>query len=431
MDVTTIGALGMIGMLALVAAGVPVAFSLGSVGLLGLWAVAGLGPALSQATLVFWHEATNFILIAVPLFILMGNIVRHTGIATDLFTCTANWFGRLPGGLVIASIFGCAGFGAVCGSSSATVSTMGKIIMPELRRYRYDMRLGTGALAASGTLGILIPPSIVFIFYGVMTESSIGDLFIAGILPGLLTAVVFSGMALLLCFRDRELGPAIPDPGWPAKLRSLGSVGPVLGLFALVIGGIYVGAFTATEASGIGVIGVLIYAAVTQRITWAALRDAFEDTVLVSAMIFAIILGGYLIARFVAQTGLTSSLIGFVSALDLNPYVFILVLSLIYIVLGCLLDVFGMMILTIPFVYPAVIHLGFDPIWFGVYIVMMAEVALITPPVGVNVFIMRAVTPDVPMGRIFRGVLPFVIAELLLIALVTAFPQIALYLTGR
>ncbi|MCB1476365.1 MAG: TRAP transporter large permease [Rhodobiaceae bacterium] len=428
MDASTIGLLGMIGLLVLVMWGVPIGFALSAVGLTGLWALAGQGPALSQATMVFWHEGTNFVLIAIPMFVLMGNIVRHTGIASDLFTCGSHWFGRLPGGLAIASVFGCAGFGAITGSSAATVSTMGKIVIPEMRRFNYNLELGAGALSASGTLGILIPPSLIFIFYGSMTDNSIGKLFIAGIVPGIMTAVIFSLVIYGRCLINKDLGPATPDAGWGPRLRSLSALGPILGLFGLVVGGLYFGIFTPTEASGIGVIGVLAYAVITRRITMKALREAVEDTILTTVMLFAIIVGGYLIARFLVLTGITAQIIGFVSGLDLNPYVFILLLSLMYIVLGMLLDVFGMMILTIPFVYPVVVHLGFDPIWFGVYVVIMAEIALITPPIGVNVFIMRSVTPELSTERIFRGVMPFFAAELVIVALLVAFPSIALVL---
>ncbi|MDX5369332.1 MAG: TRAP transporter large permease [Alphaproteobacteria bacterium] len=428
MDASTIGTIGMAALLLLVMWGVPIGFALSAVGLAGLWAMAGLGPALSQATLVFWHEGTNFVLIAIPMFVLMGNIVRHTGIASELFTCGAHWFGRMPGGLAIASVFGCAGFGAITGSSAATVSTMGKIVVPEMRRFKYDMELGAGALSASGTLGILIPPSLIFVFYGSMTDNSIGQLFIAGIIPGILTALVFAGVIHARCLINPNLGPPTPKPGWGVRLRSLSALAPILGLFGLVVGGLYFGIFTPTEASGIGVIGVLAYAVAARRITLAALRDAVEDTVLTSVMLFTIIIGGYLISRFLVLTGITAQIIDFVGGLGLNPYVFMLVLSVFYILLGCLLDVFGMMILTIPFVYPVVISLGFDPIWFGVYVVIMAEIALITPPIGVNVFIMRSVTPELSTERIFRGVLPFFLAELVIVALLVAFPSIALYL---
>lgn len=423
-DVVTL--MAMVGLVVLIACGVPIAFSLGAVGLAGLWAIAGLGPALSQATMVFWHEGTNFILVAIPMFVLMGNIVRHTGIASDLFETGSHWVGKFPGGLAMASVFGCAGFGAVTGSSAATVSTMGKIVMPEMRRYGYDLELGAGALAASGTLGILIPPSIIFIFYGAMTETSIGQLFVAGILPGILTAALFAGVIYIRCRINPELGPPTPDSGWAVRIRSLTSLAPVLLLFGLVIGGLYAGIFTPTEASGIGVVGVFLYGLVTRRLTLASLRDAVEDTMLITTMVFMIIVGGYLIARFLVVTGVTAGIVDFVGGLGLGPFAFILLLTLMYIILGCLLDVFGMMILTIPFVFPVVVSLGFDPVWFGVYVVIMAEIALITPPIGVNVFIMRSVTPELSTEQVFRGVFPFFLSELLVIMLIVMFPAIAL-----
>jgi len=423
-----IGILGFAALFGLIVSGVPIAFAMSAVGLVGLWAVSGLTAALSQATLVFWQQSTHFVLICIPLFILMGNIVRHTGIASDVFTTAAKWFGWLPGGLAIASVLGCAGFGAITGSSTASVATMGRIIMPEMRRFKYDLELGAGALTASGTLGILIPPSLIFIVYGLMTENSIGQLFIAGIIPGILTAVVFSCVIYMRCLIHPELGPRIPLPSWKVRFRSLLTTGPALAIFVVVIGGLYIGAFTPTEASAIGVIGVLLYGWASGRLHLAALLEALVDTVLISAMIFLIIVSGYLIARFVMQTGIAEAFQSIAIGLDLNKYVFIVLLTVVFLFLGCMLDVFGMMVLTIPFFYPVVVRLGFDPIWFGVYIVIMAEIALITPPIGVNVFIMRAIIPDVSMARIFRGIIPFFIAELLIVALLVVFPGIALML---
>ncbi|MGE0231908.1 MAG: TRAP transporter large permease [Flavobacteriaceae bacterium] len=429
MDNTVIGYIGMAAMIALIILGVPISYAIAAVGLIGITMVVGLSQALSQATLVYFHESTNFVLIAVPMFVLMGNIANHTGIASGLFRATANALGRLPGGLAIAAVFGCAGFGAISGSSTATVLTMGRIVMPELKRYKYDQQLGAGALSAAGTLGILIPPSLVLIFYGIMTENSIAQLFIAGIIPGVLTVLLFSGMIFLIAVRRPEMAPSIPNPGRRETIRSLTGALPILALFAFVIGGIYFGIFTPTEASGIAVVGVTVYGVMTRTLNWQTARDALKETIVTSTMIFLIIASGYIVSRFVAITGLTQDLIGFVESLNLGPYQFIIVITIMYLILGCAMDVLAMLILTVPFIYPIItIHYGFDPIWFGIYIVVMAEIALITPPLGLNLFVMNAISPDISFWRICKGVSPFVLMELVVVVLITAFPTIALIL---
>ena len=428
MEHIVIGYLGLAIMIVLIFAGVPIAFALGTVGIGGIVMVMGVQQALSQSTLVYFHEGTNFVLIAVPMFMLMGNIANHTGIAAGLFRATANTLGRFPGGLAIASVFGCAGFGAISGSSTATVLTMGRIVMPELKRYGYDQELGAGALSAAGTLGILIPPSLILIFYGVLTENSIGDLFIAGIVPGLLTVVLFSALIIIIATLNPEKAPPIPRPAAKETALSLIEALPILALFTLIIGGIYLGVFTPTEASGIAVVGVIFYGLISRKLTWGAMREALTETITTSAMLFTIILSGYIVTRFIAVTGITQNMIDFVQAMNLGPYQFIIVITILYLILGCALDVFAMLIRTVPLIYPIILHYGIDPIWFGIYIVVMAEIALITPPLGLNIFVMNSIAPDITLMRIFKGVMPFVLIELMVVALLTAFPIIALYL---
>ena len=415
-------------MFALLVLGVPIAFAMALAGAAGIWVLEGAGPAMAHAVLIPWSEGRSFVFVTIPLFVLMGQLVFHTGLATDLYDGIRTWIGRVPGGMAITSVLACGAFGAVTGSSIATVATMGAIVMPEMRRYAYDARLATGALAASGTLGILIPPSVIFIFYGLMTETSIGELFIAGILPGILTAAMFSLIILLRCFVTPALGPPGPGATWAERWRSTVGLLPVLLLFLGVIGGIYGGVFTPTEAAGVGCAGVLIAAAAKRMLSTGAMARALEETALISAMIFAIIVGGYLFARFLALTGITEALVSALVEMQLGRILFLALLVALYIVLGAMLDVFGMLVLTIPFVMPVVRGLGIDPIWFGVFAVIMAEVALVTPPIGANVFVMRRTAPEVPMGEIFRGVLPFVVGELIVIALLIAFPEIALWL---
>ena len=428
MSLTLIGLIGIAAMLALLLLGVPIALAMAATGAVGLWVLEGPGPALAHTLLIPWAEGRSFVLVTIPLFVLMGQLVFHTGLATDLYDGVRTWVGKVPGGMAITSVIACGGFGAVTGSSIATVATMGAIVMPEMRRYKYHPRLATGSLAASGTLGILIPPSLIFIFYGVMTETSIGALFMAGIIPGILTAAMFSAIIFVRCIVTPSLGPPGPGATWAERWASTLGLLPILTLFFLVIGGIYGGIFTPTEAAGVGCTGVLVAAGLRRRLTANAMSKALEETALVSAMIFAIIVGGYLVARFLAVTGITEDLVALLIGMELGRVSFLLLLVLIYLVLGAMLDVFGMLVLTIPFVMPVVGELGIDPIWFGVFAVMMAELALVTPPIGANVFVMRRTAPEVPMGDIFMGVLPFVAGELVVISLVIAFPEIALWL---
>jgi tripartite ATP-independent transporter DctM subunit len=430
-SLTLIGLIGIAVMFLLLMLGVPIAFSMALTGAVGIWILEGPGPALAHTLLIPWDEGRSFVFVTIPLFVLMGQLVFHTGLASDLYDGVRTWIGKIPGGMAITSVVACGAFGAVTGSSIATVATMGAIVMPEMRRYKYHPRLATGALAASGTLGILIPPSLIFIFYGVMTETSIGALFIAGIMPGILTAVMFSAIILVRCMITPSLGPPGPGSTWKERWTSTIGLMPILGLFLLVIGGIYGGIFTPTEAAGVGCAGVLVTAAFRRRLSGSAMSKALEETALISAMIFAIIIGGYLVARFLAITGITEDLVSILVGMELGRVGFLLLLVLLYLVLGAMLDVFGMLVLTIPFLMPVVSELGISPIWFGVFAVVMAELALVTPPVGANVFVMRRTAPEVPMGEIFMGVLPFVIGELVVIALLIAFPEIALWLPGK
>ena len=431
MDLIYVGILGVILLLALLAVGVPIAFAMAFTGVIGLWIVEGPAPTMAHAALIPWEHGRDFIFVAVPLFVLMGQLFYHAGLASDLYEGLRKWVGRVPGGMAISSVLACGGFGAVTGSSIATVATMGTIVMPEMRRFKYDSRLATGALAASGTLGILIPPSLIFIFYGVMTETSIGALFIAGIIPGVITALMFSSIILVRCVLNPALGPKGPRASWRERALAITRLGPVTALFVLIIGGIYAGIFTPTEASGVGCAGVLVIALLQRKLSWTAISAALRGAALISTMIFLIIVGGYMVARFLAVTDLTDALVDLIIAAELGRTGFLVVLVLLYFVLGAMLDVFGMLVLTIPFILPVVIELGIDPVWFGVFLVIMAELALITPPIGANVFVMRRVAPDVPMEDIFRGVFPFVLGELLILALLIRFPGLALWLVER
>lgn len=428
MDPITVGVIGIVAMLVMLVLGVPIAFSMAVVGIAGTAVVVGLKQTMSQITLVTWDKGTDFIIVCIPLFVFMGQLTATTGIAADLYQFLQRCLSRVRGGLGIASVLGCGGFGAVTGSSVACVATMGTIVYPEMKKYGFDAKLSTGVLAASGTLGILIPPSLAFAFYGTLTDTSIAALFIAGIIPGILTMLVFSGIVYAQCLINPQLGPLGPKFTLAEKLSAAKGIWPIAALFLVVIGTLYGGICTPTEASGIGAAGVVLISLVMKRLTWANLRKALSDTGMVSAFIFAIIVGGYLISRFLAVTQITDLLVDFVTRINPSKFGFILFMIAMYLVLGAILDVFGMTILTLPFIFPITTALGIDPIWLGVFIVIMTEVALITPPVGVNVFVMRGIATDVPMGQIFRGVFPFLIGEFAVIALLILFPGIATWL---
>jgi C4-dicarboxylate transporter, DctM subunit len=428
MSFVTIGILGILGMLVLLALGVHIGFSLAVVGIAGYILVSGPSAAFSQLALIAYDKGTDFIMICVPLFILMGNIVLYAGLATDMFECFQAWLGRLPGGLAIASVFSCGAFGAVTGSSAACVATMGAIIMPQLKKYKYDDKLSSGCMASAGTLAIMIPPSLGFIFYGIMTDVSIADLFIAGIFPGIVLVFLFSAWVFIVALVKPQMAPLGPCFSWKDRFRATKNIGPVMILFFFVIGGLYMGAFTPTEGAAMGVVGALAISLIMRRLTWENFKKACHDTGIISAMIFVILIGGYMIARFLALTHITESLVRNIGSMHMTPAMFILLITLVYLVMGMLLDVFGMLVLSIPFVFPVAMSLGIDPIWLGVYVVLMTEIGLVTPPIGTNVFILKSIVPEIPMSVMFRGIFPFVVAELGMVGLLVIFPQLATWL---
>jgi tripartite ATP-independent transporter DctM subunit len=422
------GIAALCAMIVLTMLGVPIALSLVAVGAVGNILLAGWQQTATQIYLIMWETGTNFLFIAVPLFVFMGQLAYHTRIAEDLYDCVYKWFGRLPGGIAVAATTASAAFGAVTGSSVAAVATMGTMVMPEMKRFGYDLRLATGSLASAGTLAIMIPPSIPMVIYGMWTETSVGKLFIAGILPGLALTLGFCAVIVLRCLRDPRLGPAGPPFRWTERLRTLARLLPTLLIFFTILGGIYGGVFTPTEASAIGAVAVVVVAFCMRRLTWQNLRTTLSQTGMVSAMIYAILFSGVMMSRLLAQTDVTPALVNFIVRQHPNPYVILFLITIMFVLLGMVLDTFGMLILTLPFVFPVVKSLGFDPIWFGVYMTLMMEVAMLTPPIGLNVFVMARIAPEVPMGQIFRGVTPFVLVCLIVVALLTAFPRIALWL---
>ncbi|MCL4745529.1 MAG: TRAP transporter large permease [Burkholderiaceae bacterium] len=412
---------------ALIFARVPIAIALGVVGFTGFAGFNGLAPALSMVGLTTTTSTMSYHLAVVPLFVLMGNLVAGTGISMDLYRAAQAFLGHRRGGLAIATIASCGGFAAVCGSSVATVVTMGKVSIPSMRSHGYADSLSTATVAAGGTLGILIPPSILMVIYGITTETHIGKLFAAGILPGLVGIVGYSLAVRWAVFRNPAVAPSSERTDWTGRLQAVRRVWAVALLFALVLGGIYGGLFTATEAGGIGASGALVLA-LARRIDLKAFYAILEDTVATTALLFALIIGASIFTEFINYTGAHKVILHLVLDSGLSPLAVMFVIIGIYVVLGCVLDSLAMMLLTLPMFFPIVSGLGYDPVWFGILMVMLMELGLITPPIGINLFVLKTIVPEVPLAVIIRGVIPFVVSDLGRIGLLMAVPGLALWL---
>ena len=428
MDPLTIGILTFAVLFALLFMTVPIGFAMGLCGLVGMSLIIGAGPALSLFGTTVYETTVTYDLSIVPLFVLMGAVASRSGLSKELYDAFYAWFGALKGGLALATIGACGALAAICGSSVATAATMSKVALPEMKQRQYAESLATGSVAAGGIIGILIPPSVVLVLYGVLTETSIGDLFIAGFLPGILTVVGFMAVIAIVTRINPEMGPAGDPSTFREKLTALGQTWAILLLFALVIGGIYFGVFTPTEAAGIGAAGAFAISAMRRRMTFENVRDALMETVRTTAMIFTILIGALTLNNLMVFSGVAGALSGFVSGLEMHPMAVMAIILLIYLIMGCFLDALAMILLTVPIFFPVITNLGFDPVWFGVIVVMVVELGLITPPIGMNVFVIRGMAPHVRLSTIYSGVIPFVVAQLLLIILVFLVPDIALWL---
>jgi tripartite ATP-independent transporter DctM subunit len=407
---------------------VPIATALAFTGFGGYVLLNGLTPALSMVATVTKDSTLVYSLIVLPLFVLMGNLVAGAGISGDLFRAAQAFIGKRRGGLAMATVVACGGFGAICGSSVATAATMGKVAIPSMRKLGYGDSLSSAAVAAGGTLGILIPPSVIMVVYGVATQTHIGMLFAAGILPGLIAIGGYVMAVKWSVWRDPKLAPLADDKEQVNKLALLRALWPVALIFGVVMGGIYGGFFTSIEASGIGATAALVFALTHHSLK---LRDVYAilvDTARTSAMMFAIILGAALFGEFVNLTGVHEGLLHVVKESGLPPFGIILLMIVLYILLGTVLESLSMILLTVPIFFPIVLALGYDPVWFGILVVMVVEIGLITPPIGVNLFVIRSVMPDIPMMTVVRGVIPFIVADVLRILLIAAVPAISLWL---
>lgn len=423
-----VGIIGCIAMVVLLMSSMPVAFVMAVVGAVGFAILRTPEAAYYMITTELYGTFSKYSLTVIPLFVLMGQVAFHSGISRRLFDAAYCWLGALPGGLAMATIGACTGFGAICGSGPATAATMASVALPEMRRYKYDMELGSGAVAAGGSLGMLIPPSVVFIVYAIMTEQSVSELFIAGVLPGLLIAAVFCVTIYINCVRRPRLAPAAPATSWQMKIRALAGIGETGILFVLVIGGMFIGIFTPTEAAAVGALGSLVLALCKRQLPWAVFRRSLYETVRTSCMVLVIVAGAMMFGRFLAVTRIPTELAQWLAHLPLPAWLVMLGIIGFFLIAGCFVDALALMLLTIPIFYPVIQVLGYDPVWFGVIVVVVTQMGVISPPVGVNVYVVNGIERDIPLQTVFKGALPFLLALIFSAVLLVMFPQIALFL---
>ncbi len=428
MEPLIVGTVSLVIMVILILLGMRIAFVAPLVAFGGIAALKGWKVAFNLAGYLPHGIAAHYSLSVIPLFIIMGYLGFHSGLTKDIFYTARQWFGHLPGGLAIATTYGCAGFAACTGSSVASAAVMGKMAIPEMRKYGYESGFAAGAVAAGGTIATLIPPSVPLVIYGIITEQSVGFLLMAGFLPGILSAIIYAFMIQIRVKFKPSLAPPLEKAPWKIRLISLKSTWGIVAILALMLGGIYTGVFTPTEAGGAGAAGVFFIGLFTRRLDFKKFKAALMETGRATVMIFAIIVGILIFVRFLALTGLPAAFSEMVVALPV-PRIFILggILGL-FVFLGMFLDLIGMMLLALPIVFPPIIALGYDPIWFGVIVVKMGEICLITPPVGLNVYVVNSVAPDIPSQTIFKGIIPFLCMDFLTLALLIAFPQIVTFL---
>ena len=420
--------LGFVALFALMLLRVPIGVAMILVGFAGFAAIIGLKPSLSQLSSVPIRVATDEVFGVVPLFILMGTFASISGMSGEIYRASNAWVGHRRGGLAMATILACGGFAAICGSSVASAATLGKVALPEMRRFGYKASLATGTIAAGGTLGILIPPSVVLAIYGIITEQDIALLFIAGVIPGLLAVLLYLAVITGMARFDPEAAPGVGTFIWREAFVSLRGIWAVSMLFLFVIGGIYFGIFTPTEAAAMGAGGTLILTWLRGRMSFATMKQALIESTRTTGAIFVIAIGAVVFGRFLTVTRMPQELATFVATLDWTAGAVLLVVILGYLLLGMFLDSLAIILLTVPIMFPVMTQLGYDPIWFGILLVMVIEIGLITPPYGMNVFVLRSVSPDVPLGTIYRGVLPFVLTDFVRVLLIVLFPFLVLWL---
>ena len=427
MSIEFLGIIGIVVLLIFLFGGMWLGFAMAFVGFCGLMMVMGFENATMIMATIPYTTLAYYPISALPLFVLMGVVVGSSGIGNDLYHTAHKWFGRLPGGLAIATIFASGGFAAITGSSSAALVTLGSVAIPEMKKYNYNDKLAAGVIAAGGTIGILIPPSLGFILYAILTEESVGRLFMAGMIPGILEILFYVITVFIICGIHPHYGPRGPKSTIAEKIVSLKTTWPVLALFVLVIGGIYGGVFTPTEAGAIGAFGSIVIILIMRRLNLHGIAQGTLEALKLTGMIFVLVIGAFVFNHFLAMTKLPFMLSSLIEGITLNKYIILGFIILLYIFLGMFLEIFSCIVLTVPIIFPTVHALGFDTIWFGVIMVRVMEVGLITPPIGMNVFMLGGVT-NMPLETIFKGIVPFFIADILHISLLILFPAISLWL---
>lgn len=422
------GSLSMAAAILLAFLRIPLAFSLLAVSVIGIGLAINWNIALQLVPLTISDAVLSYDLAVVPMFILMGNVISKTGIAHDLFRAAYAFVGNVRGGLALSAMAACSGFSAVCGSSYATAATMAKVSYPSMKKYGYSDELAAGTIAAGGTLGILIPPSIIMVVYGILTQTNIGDLFIAGVVPGLIGLAAYMVAIRIVAALDPSHAPRGESTPWPEKLRALSGVWPFLLLFGLIIGGLYAKLFTPTEAAGMGAGLAILIAAFHGRLGWSVLRTIIIDTAYTSVSLYTVLFGALMLSKLLTLSGLAAGVLGLVESTGLEGIALIFVIMAVFLVLGCVMDSMAIILIFVPLFAPVVVSQGFDLVWFGIIVIVVTEIALVTPPVGMNVFVLKAVLPEVPVVKIFRGLVPFIIADVARLALLIAFPALTLWL---
>ena len=428
MSMTLMGVLGIAALFVLIFSRIPVGFVMALVGVTGFACITSVDAAMSMMVKDVFDVFGSYSLTVIPLFILMGQLAFHAGISSRLFNMAYKMIGHWPGGMAIATIGACAGFSAICGSTNATAATMASVTLPEMKKYGYKDSIATGVVAAGGSLGILIPPSVIFILYGIMTEQSIGKLFMSGILPGIILTLLFMAVVMIWAILDPEVAPRGPKATFKEKMVALSGVMETLLLFILVMGGLFGGLFTPTEAGGVGAMGTLVIALVQRNITFRGIAQALFETTRITAMILVIVAGATIFGHFLAITRLPFDIADMVSHLALPHFMVMALIILVYLVGGCFIDALALIMLTVPIFYPVVTAMGFDPVWFGVIIVLVTQMGVITPPVGLNVYVVQSVATDVPLETIFKGAMPLLLAIVLITVILIFVPQLALFL---
>lgn len=430
MDRDLVALLGFVGMFALMALRVPIGVAMDIAGVAGFAALSGLTPGLNLLANVPLSVLTDYNLIVIPMFILMGAFASHSGMSAELFAAGRAWLHHRRGGLALASVAACGGFSAINGSSVATAATMTQVALPEMRRAGYEPGISAGLIAAGGTLGIMIPPSVILVLYGIMTEVDITALFAAGVIPGLMAVIFYSLVVAIIARVKPEWMPRGERHGWAERFASLRPLWAVVVLFVFVLGGIYGGLFTVQEAAGVGATGTLVIGMARGRLRWPQIKEALISALRVSSAIMTIVVGAYLFGYFLTITQFTQNAVEFLVNLPIGPYGVLALIMLGYLVLGAVMDELAMLLLTVPIVFPAMVHLGFDPVWFGVIVVMAVTFGMICPPVGMNVFVINSIARDLSLGHIYRGTMPFIAADVVRLFILCAFPSLSLWLPG-